>query len=141
MGTHMVSCKLLSVSAAAFALALAGCGSTTPEGFVATDFQAAPRQILKVETRGDAHMVYIDRRTGEVSPLERQRLDAFIADFASNRPESLRIEIRGPASTAQMQRVANLLIAAGIEAGKIRLHPGQPIAGAGAAGAPAGTEM
>jgi pilus biogenesis lipoprotein CpaD len=118
------------------ALSLSGCSSTAPEGFVAADFQAAPRQILKVETRRESHTLYIDRKSGQPSPLERQRLDAFIADLAGNRPEAVHVELRGAASAQQLQRVANLLLAAGVDPSNIKLLPGQSADAAG----PRGTE-
>jgi pilus assembly protein CpaD len=108
------------MSGMASALLLAACGETSPQGIPITDFQAAPRTILKVDSQTDVHTVMMDR-SGRLSPMERERLQAFLADFGGNRPESLRFELRGSETGAR--RLANLLTGAGFEAGKIAIAP------------------
>jgi len=101
------------------ALILAGCGTTAPPGALGPvdlgDFQAAPRDLVRVEGFSDSHLVRLDRAAGYVGKMERDRLAAFIADVAANRPESLRVVLRGAATQAQLKGVADLLVADGVD--------------------------
>jgi pilus assembly protein CpaD len=126
--------KLRAALAAVAVAALSGCGSTGPEGIKYADFQAAPRQVIEVQKRSETHPLYVDQRTGQPSPLERERLKAFLDDLAGERPEALRLTIRGPGSAEQLQRIAPLLVVSGIERDKIRIEPGQPPGPQGPAG-------
>ncbi len=110
------------------ALSLAGCGSTVPDGVATTDYQLPPAQVLHVETKNDTHVVYLDRRTGAAAPSERLRLDAFVKAFGDNRPDAIHAELHGPGSTAQLQTVADMLVARGVERSKITLYPAEPAA-------------
>jgi pilus biogenesis lipoprotein CpaD len=117
------------------ALLLAGCGETAPDSFYAVDSRAPPRQILKVDTKSDIHTVYVDRRTGLPSAIEKQRLDAFIDDLAKDRPDALHVELRGPEPVERLQRIASLLVERGVEPHKITIFPGSNTGAAPLAGA------
>ena len=100
------------------ALILAGCGTTAPPSALGPvdlgDFQAAPRDLIRVEGFSDSHTVRLGR-TGYATKLERDRLATFIADVAANRPESLRVALGGAATPAQLRSVADLLVADGVD--------------------------
>jgi pilus biogenesis lipoprotein CpaD len=115
--------RLFAIGIAMLTLVLAGCGTTAPpsaQGPVDLgDFAAAPRDLIQVEGYSDSHAVRLDR-SGNVGKLERDRLAAYIADVAKNRPESLRVALRGPASPAQLRQVEGLLVAHGVDPQHIR---------------------
>lgn len=108
-----------AIGFAMLALLLAGCATTVPQGPAQMvdlgDFEAAPRDLVRVESVSDSHLVRLDRMAGAFGKPERDRLDAFIADVAANRPESLRVSLRGAATPAQLRSVADLLVADGVE--------------------------
>ena len=127
--------RLFAIGVGTLALVLAGCGTTAPPSALGSvdlgDFQAAPRDLVRVEGFSDSHLVRLDRAAGYVGKLERDRLAAFIADVAANRPESLRVVLRGAATQAQLKGVADLLVADGVDPTHIAradLLPGPPAA-------------
>src|SRR5437016_5122118 len=89
-----------AIGAILLAVFLAGCGTTMPPGIEPIDYTAAPRDLVPVVSVADGHVVRLGG-TGHVDKLERIRLDAFIADVAANRPESLRVAVHGLATPAQ----------------------------------------
>lgn len=95
-------------------LLLSACGTTAPWGIDLGDYEAAPRDLIGVASVGDDHVVRFGR-AGYVGRLERGRLDAFVADVAANRPESLRVALRGPATPARLNAVSNTLVADGVD--------------------------
>jgi pilus biogenesis lipoprotein CpaD len=115
--------RLLAIVTGMLGLVLAGCGTTAPptlEGPVNLgDYQAAPRDLVQVESYSDSHPVRLGRG-GSIDKTERARLTAYIADVAKNRPESLRVVLRGPASPAQLRQVGDLLVADGVDPRHIR---------------------
>jgi pilus biogenesis lipoprotein CpaD len=104
----------IAAAAAVLALLLAGCGTTTPPGTDLGDYEAAPRDLVRVASITDSHRVRLGRN-GYVSRSERDSLAAFVAYIAANRPESLRVALRGPATPAQFRAVAALLVADGVD--------------------------
>jgi len=115
--------RRFAIGIAMLALVLAGCGTTAPpsaQGPVDLgDFAAAPRDLIQVESYSDSHAVRLDR-AGTVGKAERDRLAAYIADVAKNRPESLRVALRGSVSPAQLRQVEGLLVAHGVNPQHIR---------------------
>jgi pilus biogenesis lipoprotein CpaD len=105
---------IAAAAAAVLALLLAGCGTTTPPGIDLGDYEAAPRDLVRVASIIDSHRVRLGRN-GYVSRSERDSLAAFVAYIAANRPESLRVALRGPATLAQFRAVAALLAADGVD--------------------------
>jgi pilus biogenesis lipoprotein CpaD len=106
---------LRAIGIAGVALILAACGTTTtPYGIYLGDYQAAPRDLIAVERIGNSHAVRLADRTGMVSKAERNRLAAFIAHISGQRPDSLRVVLRGRATPAQVRTVTNLLVADGV---------------------------
>ena len=128
--------RLLAIGIGMLALALAGCGTTAPPGPQGPvnlgDYQAAPRDLVQVESYSDSHPVRLGRG-GFIGKPERDRLTAYIADVAKNRPESLRVVLRGPATPAQLRQVGDLLVADGVDPRYIRAdRRSGPRAGRGA---------
>jgi pilus biogenesis lipoprotein CpaD len=103
-----------ALASGVLALFLAGCGTTTPPGVELGDYTAPPRDLLQVESIADSHFVRLGR-TGSVGKPELDRLDAFVADIAENRPESLRVALRGSATPTQFRAVADRLVADGVD--------------------------
>jgi pilus biogenesis lipoprotein CpaD len=115
--------RLLAIGTLMLGLVLAGCGTTAPPGPQGPvdlgDYQAAPRDLVQVESYSDSHPVHLGRG-GSIGKPERDRLAAYIADVAKNRPESLRVALHGPASPAQLRQVEGLLVASGVDPRYIR---------------------
>jgi pilus biogenesis lipoprotein CpaD len=111
--------RFCAIATALLALVLAGCGTTAPPGPAGAvdlgDFEAAPRDLVRVERFSDSHAVRLDRLAGAVGRVERDRLAGFISDVAGNRPESLRVALRGAATPSQLRGVADLLVADGVD--------------------------
>ncbi len=127
--------RLFAIGFGMLSLVLAGCGTTAPPSALGPvdlgDFQAAPRDLVRVEGFSDSHLVRLDRTAGYVGKIERERLAAFIAHVAANRPESLRVVLRGAATQAQLKGVADLLVADGVDPTHIArtdLRSGPPVA-------------
>jgi pilus biogenesis lipoprotein CpaD len=92
---------------------LGGCGTTVPPGTEPVNYTVAPRDLLQVVSVADSHAVRIGG-AGYLGKPERDRLDAFVVSVAQNRPESLRVALRGWASSAQFKAVADVLVADGV---------------------------
>lgn len=95
-------------------LLLAGCGTTTPPGVVPGDFEAAPRDLVSVQSLTTDYLVHFGGR-GYIARPERDGLDTFISNFARNHPESVRVALSGTAAPAQFRAVADILVADGID--------------------------
>jgi len=104
------------------AIALAGCeedpGATLPR-------QSTDPWSLQVQRQSESHEIVLDTR-GAISALERQRLDAFIADLSAGRPEALRVTIGGARNQAQNRVVARILAEDGLDPKHIAEVPGAP---------------
>jgi pilus biogenesis lipoprotein CpaD len=96
-------------------LLLAGCdvSSTAPFGLDLGDYQGAPRDLIGVASYPADHMIRLDRG-GAISKAERNNLDAFLAEVAHNRPESLRIVAHGRANPAQERAITTALVVDGV---------------------------
>jgi pilus biogenesis lipoprotein CpaD len=103
-----------AVAIGVLAVFLVGCGTTTPSGVDLGDYQAAPRDLLRVQSIADSHVVRFGRAR-YLGKLEHARLDAFVVHVAANHPESLRVVLRGPATPAQFRAVADKLVADGVD--------------------------
>ena len=114
-------------------LLLAGCVGTTtaPWGFNLGDYRAAPRDLIGVASVAASHPVRL-ARGGHITKAERDNLDAFVAEVARNRPESLRVVLHGRATPAQVTTLRGLLVADGVDPRHIslaadrRTHPPVP---------------
>jgi pilus biogenesis lipoprotein CpaD len=100
----------LTAAAALLALSLAGCGTTNPYGPPLADYQADARDLIAVAGHGDQHLV-----AGRFTRLEHDRLAAFVASAASNRPESLRVTLHGRTSPGRLREIVNALVADGVD--------------------------
>jgi pilus biogenesis lipoprotein CpaD len=100
----------LAAAAALLALGLAGCGTTNPYGPPLADYQADPRDLITVAGHTDQHWV-----AGRFTRLERDRLAAFIASAAANRPESLRVTLHGRTSPGRLHEIVDALVAGGVD--------------------------
>lgn len=82
---------------------------------------AAPS--IEVHRQSETHVLQLGS-DGVANPLERERLHAFIADLAGNRPDALHVTMSGSAgSDARLSGVVRLLVADGIDAKKIAVVP------------------
>jgi pilus assembly protein CpaD len=124
--------QIIAASAGALALVLGGCGETVPPGTTVVDFQKQSRDVVKVEERHATQVVFVNSRTGSVSPAERERIARFVSDFGGDRPESVHVNLHGNGPTEQFTNVIDALVTLGLERNKIKLFPGER---AGAAGA------
>lgn len=116
----------LPAALACLAAALVGCES--PSG---PPRQAATSLELNVNRTTERHDVQLGP-TGRPSALERQRLDAFVADLAGNRPDALQATISGPHTEPQLRSIAKILADDGLDPKRIAIAPagGAPIAAA-----------
>jgi pilus biogenesis lipoprotein CpaD len=117
MAGQMAQVWFCASGIAMLALVLAGCDTTTSPGPIQAPnpqaFEAPPRDLIRVESSSYSHVVRLDR-AGAISKVERDRLAAFIADVGGNRPESLRVALRGSAA-GQIKNVADLLVFSGVD--------------------------
>jgi pilus biogenesis lipoprotein CpaD len=95
------------------ALLLAGCTTTTPWGLDLGDYQGAPRDLIAVASKSTEYTIRLDHG-GAISRAERHALDAFLAEVAYNRPESLRIVAHGRANSVQERAITSALVAGGV---------------------------
>ena len=95
------------------ALLLAGCTSTTPWGLDLGDYQGAPRDLIAVASKSTDYTIRLGH-SGAMSKAERSSLNAFLAEVAYNRPESLRIVAHGRANPVQERSITSALIAGGV---------------------------
>jgi pilus biogenesis lipoprotein CpaD len=99
----------------ALAFLATGCVSTTaPFGIDLGDYEAAPRDLIGVNGFTSSFALRVSPK-GYISKTERARLDTFIAEFAENRPESLRVMLQGRATPAQRQTIRSVLAADGVD--------------------------
>lgn len=103
-----------AICLALLGLMLAGCSATAPPG-IHGDYAGAVRDLIGAASVADNHVVYFAGKGGAVGQAERDRLASFIAGIYTNRPESLRVALRGPASAARFKVVADLLVADGVD--------------------------
>jgi pilus biogenesis lipoprotein CpaD len=110
--------RVCAIGIAMLVLALTGCTATVPPDtappVVLSDFEAPPRDLIRVENSSYSHLIRLDRM-GAIGKAERDRLAAFIINVGANHPESLRVELRGPATPAQLRSVADLLVDEGVD--------------------------
>lgn len=102
------------------AVALAGCSqkvSAPPPAIQSTAPLAIP-----VHRQTESHMVPL-ALNGRVAPIERARLDAFVADLAGSRPDALHATVSGAHSEAQLRTVTRMLVRDGIAPNKITVVP------------------
>src|SRR4051794_30530645 len=94
---------------------LVGCVDTTtaPWGLDLGDYQGEARDLIGVSNFAASHVIRFGRG-GAISEVERNKLGAFLAEIAYNRPESLRIAVYGRASSAQERTIAATLLADGV---------------------------
>jgi pilus biogenesis lipoprotein CpaD len=104
-----------TVAVVMLGLLSAGCGITAPPGIEPDDYAAAPRDLIAVGSIAANHVVQLGGRGGHIGKPERERLDAFVTAVAANRPESLRVALRGPAAPARLKAVADQLVADGVD--------------------------
>jgi pilus assembly protein CpaD len=124
--------QIIAASAGALAVALGGCGETVPPGTgPVVDFQLQPRDVVKVEEHHATQVVFVNARTGSVSPAERERIANFVSDFGGDRPESVHVNLHGNGPVEQFTPMIDALVNLGVERDKIKLFPGER---AGAAG-------
>ena len=110
-----------AVCIALLALAMAGCGATAPPGLVPEDYSGAARDRIAVASIPGTHFVHLGGKGGHFTRAERERLGSFVIAIAANRPESLRVALRGPAGPAQLKAVADQLMADGVDPKHIML--------------------
>jgi pilus biogenesis lipoprotein CpaD len=96
-------------------LMLAGCVVTTtaPWGLDLGDYQAAERDLVGVGSFAAGYVIRLGHG-GAISEAERGKLDAFLAEIAYNRPESLRVVLHGRATPAQKGAITTALVADGV---------------------------
>ena len=97
------------------ALAVTSCGATAPPELARENYIGAARDMIAVASIPGTHFVYLGGKSGHLTKVERDRLGAFVTAIAANRPESLRVALRGPAGPAQLQAVADQLIVDGVD--------------------------
>jgi pilus biogenesis lipoprotein CpaD len=108
--TEAARVTTLAAAALLMALGLAGCETTNPYGPPLADYQADPRDLIAVASHGDQHLV-----ASRFTRLERDRLAAFIARAAANRPESLRVTLHGRTPPGGLQQIVDALVADGVD--------------------------
>lgn len=116
--------NLLSKSSVAagigLAIALSGCDQTTPPQPLS--LQSAAPLTIPVHKDSQTHPLAIGAN-GQPSPLERDRLRAFIADMAGSRPDALHVTITGTPTPVQLRALTSLLVTDGVDPQKIAVSP------------------
>jgi pilus biogenesis lipoprotein CpaD len=113
-------------------MALAGCvpATTAPYGADLGSYEGAARDLTGVTSFAADYVMRLGSGAA-ISPAERGRLEAFLAEIAYNRPESLRIVIYGRATAAQKSAITALLMADGVGPEHLGwgadAHPGRPV--------------
>jgi pilus biogenesis lipoprotein CpaD len=121
---------LLATALSGAALGLGGCANSA--SVPAEPHLLAEPSALQVVKTTDTHVVQLDAN-GQANPLELRRLDGFIADLAGERPDALRLTIRGPQSEARLRELARHIASHGIAADKIAIAAPQTPASGGPA--------
>jgi pilus biogenesis lipoprotein CpaD len=103
-------------------IGLSGCDQATPPQPLS--LQSAAPLTIPVEKQTQTHALYLGGN-GQATPLERDRLHAFIADMAGRRPEALHVTISGAPTAVQLRSLTTLLIGDGVDPHKIAVAPSQ----------------
>jgi len=109
----------------ATAAMLAGC---TQPASQAPSPHAAAAPTFKLRQQTESHMLQLGP-DGKASALERDRLDAFIADLAIKRPDALHVTVGGAGDNVRLQGAVRMLAEDGIDPAKIVLAPGAAATG------------
>jgi pilus assembly protein CpaD len=116
--------NLVSRSSLAAALgltmAVCGCDQTTPPQPLS--LQSSAPLTIPVHKQSEIHSLPL-AANGQASPLERDRLRAFIADVAGSRPDALHVTIGGEPTRAQLREIKALLVLDGVDPSKIEVAP------------------
>lgn len=116
--------NLLSKSSLALgigiAIALSGCDQTTPPQPLS--LQSSAPLTIPVHKDSQTHPLALGAN-GQLSPLERERLRAFIADMAGSRPDAIHVTITGTPSAVQLRALTSLLMSDGVDPQKIAVAP------------------
>jgi pilus assembly protein CpaD len=120
----MIAMNLVSKSSIAAALgitiALCGCDqTTTPQPL---SLQSSAPLTIPVHKQSEIHSLPL-AANGQPSPIERDRLRAFIADMAGSRPDALHVTIGGEPTGAQLREIKALLVTDGVDPKKIDVAP------------------
>lgn len=97
-------------------IALGGCDQATPPQPLS--LQGPAPMTIPVQKQTEAHPLYLGAN-GQPTPLERDRLRAFIADMAGSRPDALHVTISGQPTAAQLRTLTTLLVIDGVDPQKI----------------------
>jgi pilus assembly protein CpaD len=106
------------------AVALSGCDQSTPPQPLS--LQSGAPLTIPVHKDSQTHPLALGAN-GQPSPLERDRLRAFIADMAGSRPDAIHVTITGAPSAVQLRALTSLLVSDGVDPQKIAIAP--PAAG------------
>jgi pilus biogenesis lipoprotein CpaD len=110
----------------AAAATLAGCAQ---EASPAPTPHAAAPQAFTLREQTESHTLQLGS-DGKASALERDRLDAFIANLAIKRPDALHVSVGGTSNDVQLQGAVRMLAEDGIDPTKIVLAPTRQAAAA-----------
>jgi pilus assembly protein CpaD len=102
------------------AIALSGCDQATPPQPLS--LQSSAPLTIPVHKDSQTHPLALGAN-GQLSPLERERLRAFIADMAGTRPDAIHVTVTGTPSAVQLRRLTSLLISDGVDPQKIAIAP------------------
>ena len=102
------------------AVALAGCDQATPPQPLT--LQSSAPLTIPVHKDSQTHPLALGAN-GQPSPLERERLRAFIADMAGSRPDAVHVTITGTPSSVQLRALTTLLVTDGVDPNKIAVAP------------------
>ena len=103
-----------------FAMALSGCDQATPPQPLT--LQGAAPLTIPVHKDTQTHPLLLGAN-GQPSPLERERLRAFIADMAGSRPDAIHVTISGQPTPVQVRALTTLLVTDGVNREKIAVAP------------------
>ena len=102
------------------ALAVSGCDQATPPQ--PASLQSTSQLTIPVQKQTQTHPLYFGTN-GQFSPLERDRLRAFIADMAGSRPDALHVTISGGPTAVQIRALTTVLVGDGLDPQKITVAP------------------
>ena len=117
--TNILSKSSLA-AAIGIAMALSACDETTPPQPISLRSDAP--LTIPVQKQTQTHPLFVGAN-GQASPLERDRLRAFIADMAGSRPDALHVTITGTPTAAQLKGLTTLLVTDGVDPQKIAVAP------------------
>ena len=98
------------------AIALSGCDQSTPPQPLS--LQSSAPLTIPVHKDSQTHPLSLGAN-GQPSPLERDRLRAFIANMAGSRPDALHVTINGIPTPVQLRALTTLLVIDGVDRQKI----------------------